>query len=65
MAELERSPTKFSHTLQHEKTGEELRVDFDGEGDPYHPRNWSLRKKVLTTLLYSFMTMGSTWATSR
>lgn len=39
-------------------------VDFDGPSDPYRPLNWSTRKKIVNTVLYSFCTMGSTWAST-
>ncbi|KAL3703551.1 hypothetical protein TMatcc_010740 [Talaromyces marneffei ATCC 18224] len=39
-------------------------VDFEGPDDPYRPVNWPMRKKLITTALYSFTTMGSTWAST-
>lgn len=39
-------------------------VDFDGPDDPYRPLNWPMRKKLITTALYSATTMGSTWAST-
>jgi MFS family permease len=39
-------------------------VTFDGPDDPYNPINWPFKKKVITTVLYGFTTMGSTWASS-
>ncbi|KUL86434.1 hypothetical protein ZTR_08168 [Talaromyces verruculosus] len=39
-------------------------VDFDGPDDPYRPLNWPMRKKLITTALYSLTTMGSTWAST-
>jgi hypothetical protein len=39
-------------------------VDFDGPDDPERPLNWPMRKKLLTTILYSFTTMGGTWAST-
>ncbi|KAI4745772.1 MFS general substrate transporter [Aureobasidium sp. EXF-12298] len=39
-------------------------VDFDGDGDPYKPLNWSVKKKVTVTVLYSLCTMGTTWAST-
>lgn len=54
----------FHHTLSKQKTGPDVIVDFDSEDDPYQPRNWVFKKKVITTLLYGFTTMGSTWASS-
>lgn len=54
----------WTHPLSHVKTTNEVLVDFDGKDDPYRPLNWPLRKKITTTLLYGFTTMGSTWASS-
>ena len=54
----------FSHPLTHKQTTVEELVDFDGPDDPYRPINWTLKKKVYTTVLYGFTTMGSTWASS-
>ncbi|MCJ1479070.1 hypothetical protein MMC13_007754 [Lambiella insularis] len=54
----------FSHPLSHTKTGPDVVVDFDGPDDPYRPMNWPMRKKVITTALYGFTTMGSTFASS-
>ena len=56
--------TNFTHPLSHVETSEDVLVDFDGPDDPYRPLNWPFRKKVITTLLYGFTTMGSTWASS-
>ena len=54
----------FTHALSHVKSSKEFIVDFEGPDDPYHPRNWPFRKKVVTTLLYSFTTAGITLASS-
>ncbi|KAL1635899.1 hypothetical protein SLS58_010067 [Diplodia intermedia] len=54
----------FSHALSHAKTGPDVIVDFDGEDDPYRPLNWENRKKVITTVLYGFTTMGASFASS-
>lgn len=54
----------FSHPLTHQPTTVEVLVDFDGPDDPYRPINWTLKKKIYTTVLYGFTTMGSTWASS-
>lgn len=59
-----RSTTQFSHRLTREKTSVDFLVDFDGPNDPYHPLNWSRHRKVSTTLLYGFVTMTATWASS-
>ena len=61
---LRRRPTAFDHPLSHVKTSADVIVDFDGPDDPYRPINWPYRKKVITTVLYGFTTMGSTWASS-
>ena len=47
----------FSHPLAHAKTAPDVIVDFEGPDDPYHPLNWPLRKKVVTTTLYGLCTM--------
>lgn len=39
-------------------------IDFDGPDDPYNAMNWPMRKKIVTTLLYSFTTLGATWAST-
>jgi hypothetical protein len=54
----------FSHPLTHAPTGVDVVVTFDGSDDPYNPLNWAFRKKVVTTVLYGFTTMGATWASS-
>ncbi|KAK3168327.1 hypothetical protein OEA41_004774 [Lepraria neglecta] len=46
------------------KTSADVVVDFDGPDDRYNPLNWPFRKKFITTVLYGFTTMGSTWASS-
>ena len=61
---LRQRPTTFDHPLSHVKTTADVLVDFDGPDDPYRPINWPFRKKVVTTILYGFTTMGSTWASS-
>ena len=54
----------FSHPLSHVKTTVDQLVDFEGEHDPYRSINWPFRKKVITTILYGFTTMGATMASS-
>jgi multidrug resistance protein len=54
----------FSHPLAHKKTTAQDLVDFDGKDDPYYPLNWTFKKKVVTTALYGFTTMGATFASS-
>ena len=61
---LRQRPTAFDHPLSHVKTSADVIVDFDGPDDPYRPINWPFRKKIVTTILYGFTTMGSTWASS-
>ena len=61
---LRQRPATFDHPLSHVKTSADVIVDFDGPDDPYRPINWPFRKKVITTVLYGFTTMGSTWASS-
>ena len=61
---LGRKRAVFDHPLSHVKTSTDVLVDFEGPDDPYRPLNWPFRKKVITTLLYGFTTMGSTWASS-
>ncbi|KAJ5732329.1 Efflux pump bik6 [Penicillium malachiteum] len=39
-------------------------VDFEGPDDPYHPLNWSFRKKVITTMLYGLTTCWITFASA-
>ncbi|KAL8720455.1 MAG: hypothetical protein Q9225_002680 [Loekoesia sp. 1 TL-2023] len=59
-----RQTARFTHPLSHTKTTKDVLVDFDREDDPYRPINWPFRKKVITTVLYGFTTMGSTFASS-
>ena len=47
----------FSHPLTHKQTTVEELVDFDGPDDPCRSIDWSLKKKVYTTVLYGFTTM--------
>ena len=54
----------FSHPLSSTQTGAEVIVDFDGPTDPYRPLNWPFRKKVITTMLYGFTTLGASFASS-
>jgi len=54
----------FSHPLEHRKTATDVIVDFDGPDDLYRPINWPFKKKVVTTALYGFTTMGATFASS-
>ena len=61
---LQRKQIQFDHPLSHVQTNADVIVDFDGPDDPYRPLNWPFTKKVITTALYGFTTMGSTWASS-
>lgn len=54
----------FTHPLVHQKTTVDDLVDFDGPNDPYHPVNWTMKKKIITTALYGFTTMAATWASA-
>lgn len=60
-----RAPRReFTHPLTHEKTAADVIVEFDGKEDPYRPLNWSFRKKTTTTLVYGFIAMAATFASS-
>lgn len=39
-------------------------VDWDGPDDPQNPMNWTIKKKMATTLTYAFTTMGAAFASS-
>ncbi|OIW34833.1 MFS general substrate transporter [Coniochaeta ligniaria NRRL 30616] len=54
----------FTHPLARVQTTNEVIVDFDGPDDPYRPLNWPTHKKVVTTMLYGFVTMSATYASS-
>ncbi|RVX66009.1 hypothetical protein B0A52_09936 [Exophiala mesophila] len=54
----------FSHPLETQKTSLDDLVDFDGDDDPYRPVNWTMKKKIITTAMYSFTTMSASWASS-
>ncbi|KAI5458753.1 major facilitator superfamily domain-containing protein [Mariannaea sp. PMI_226] len=56
--------TRFTHPLSHVKTTEDQLVDFEGPDDPYHPKNWPVKKKIATTMLYGCVTMSATWASA-
>lgn len=55
---------RFDHDLAKERTAPDVIVHFDGPDDPYHPLNWTFKKKVMTTVLLGFTTMGATIGTS-
>ncbi|CAK7221891.1 hypothetical protein SBRCBS47491_004684 [Sporothrix bragantina] len=54
----------FAHPLGRVQTTKEVLVDFDGPDDPYRPINWPTKKKIVTTMVYGFVTMTATWASS-
>ncbi|KAK4505246.1 hypothetical protein PRZ48_003209 [Zasmidium cellare] len=54
----------FTHPLTHEKTAADVIVDFDGKDDPYRSVNWPFAKKAVTTALYGFTAMATTFASS-
>ncbi|KAL2755751.1 hypothetical protein ACRALDRAFT_2042045 [Sodiomyces alcalophilus JCM 7366] len=54
----------FTHPLAGYPTTDDCLVEFDGPDDPYRPVNWPSRKKAITTVLYGFVTMTATWASS-
>lgn len=54
----------FQHRLSTVPTTEDMIVDFDGPDDPYRPINWEFKKKVITTLLYGFTTMCTSFASA-
>ncbi|KJR88148.1 uncharacterized protein SPSK_07281 [Sporothrix schenckii 1099-18] len=54
----------FSHPLGRVQTTKDVLVDFDGPDDPYRALNWPTRKKIVTTMVYGFVTMTATWASS-
>ncbi|KAM5342207.1 hypothetical protein ACJ41O_015238 [Fusarium nematophilum] len=57
------NPSSIEHFTQPECQTNDL-VTFDSPGDPYNPRNWPLRRKALSTVLYGLSTMGSTFSTA-
>ncbi|CAK7271315.1 hypothetical protein SEPCBS119000_004537 [Sporothrix epigloea] len=54
----------FAHPLGRVPTTKDVLVDFDGPDDPYRAINWPTRKKIVTTMVYGFVTMTATWASS-
>lgn len=54
----------FAHPLGRVQTTKDVLVDFDGPDDPYRPINWPTKKKIVTTMVYGFVTMTATWASS-
>lgn len=57
-----RTGTTSEVTTQPDSTG--IVVGFDGEHDPCNPLNWSMSKKIYTSLLYSLTSFGSVWAST-
>ncbi|KAI9925118.1 hypothetical protein MW887_006526 [Aspergillus wentii] len=58
------SPEKpSSHPVECPPTPYDI-VDFDGSDDPYRPMNWPLRKKVVTTVLYTLATCWISFASA-
>lgn len=51
------------HPLKKEEHDPNI-IDFDGPNDPDNALNWPAKKKIVTTMMYSFCTMGSTWAST-
>ncbi|PYI08794.1 MFS multidrug transporter [Aspergillus sclerotiicarbonarius CBS 121057] len=39
-------------------------VEFDGPADSENPRNWSMARKVMSTIVYGLLTMGATWSSA-
>ncbi|KAI1179751.1 polyamine transporter 1 [Nemania sp. FL0916] len=39
-------------------------VEFDGPDDPYHPQNWPLKKKLVTSAILGFTTITSAFTSS-
>ncbi|KAF2728716.1 MFS general substrate transporter [Polyplosphaeria fusca] len=54
----------FTHPLKDQPTTACVLVNFEGDDDPYRPMNWSLKKKVITTVMYGLCTMSASWASS-
>lgn len=55
---------EFTHPLTNVKTTADVIVDFDGKDDPYRSVNWPFKKKAVTTALYGFTAMATTFASS-
>lgn len=51
----------FHHALEHDPTGPNATVNFDDPTDSYNSLNWTLRKKLSTTILYGMSSMGETY----
>ncbi|KAF1982979.1 major facilitator superfamily [Aulographum hederae CBS 113979] len=43
---------------------EEYVVEFDGENDPLHPQNWSLKKKILLGAILGYFTLCAAFGSS-
>jgi hypothetical protein len=48
----------------HERATDSSLIDFKGLDDPYNALNWPMKKKIVATMLYSFCTMGASWAST-
>jgi hypothetical protein len=46
----------LAHPLMYQSTKEDVLVDFNGPNDPYHPLNWTFRKKLTSTILFGLTT---------
>lgn len=53
-----------THPLFDQKTDASVLVIFDGQDDPYQPRNWSPSKKMITIAMYASTSMGSALTSS-
>ncbi|KAJ5127195.1 Efflux pump bik6 [Penicillium atrosanguineum] len=53
-----------SHPLLYDATPATVLVEFAGKDDPYHPMNWSFRKKILTTFMYGLTSCWITFASA-
>ncbi|PNP47736.1 hypothetical protein THARTR1_10497 [Trichoderma harzianum] len=54
--------TELAKDSQVEENGHLVR--FSGSDDQEMPLNWPLNKKIITTAMYGFTTMGATLATA-
>jgi len=63
---MSNDPTVAASKMNHDAKADvaDDLIDFDGPDDPYKPLNWPMSKKVVVTILYSFCTMGTTWAST-
>lgn len=54
----------FWHPLVNDASSPDTVVEFDGPDDPYNPLNWSMSRKVATTVLYGLSTCWITFASA-